>query len=131
MAPRRGEHAAAGELAQERMQGQDPYRAVPKRAIAKIDAVAAACDARAVQVRERPAVLWPPACARLHLDPDSVPAASPDEIHLRPGSRPIVRELASATRVGDLRAQLVKHERLEQRTALGSFERFAQPSRQR
>src|SRR5258706_7029142 len=90
--PRGDKHAPARKLTQERMQRQNPYRPVLKRTIAEVDAVAAGRDARAVQVRERPAVLRPPALTRLHLDPDCVPAAGPDEIHLRPRGRPIVRE---------------------------------------
>src|SRR5947209_3985074 len=109
-AARRDEHAATAEFAQERVHGQNSNRAVLKRTIAEIDAVTAGRCARAVQVRERPAVLRPPSRARLYLDPDGVPTAGPDEIHLRTGSRPIVRELAPAARVRDLRAQLVKHE---------------------
>src|SRR3989304_5021079 len=100
------EHAPAGKFAQERKQRKDAKRPVLKRGIAEIYAAASRHRPCAMQVDERAPVFRPPAGARLHFDADRALAAAPDEIDFRSRGRPVVRELAAATRVRDLRAQL-------------------------
>src|SRR3990172_3598907 len=111
--PRPGEHPASGKLAQKRAQRQYADWTVLKRYIAEVNAAATVDHACAMQLRESAAVLRAPAGTRFHFDSDRKRTAVPHEIDLRSGRCPIVREFASATRVRDLRAQLMKHQRLE------------------
>jgi len=83
-----------------------------------------------MKIRERAAVLRPPARARLHFDSDCELAAAPDEIDLSSRRRPLVRELAAAAGVRDLGPQLMEDERLEQRATLGALKRLAQAPRE-
>ena len=84
-----------------------------------------------MQVCEGAGELRAPTRARLHLDADRPPASRPDEIDLGPRGRAIVREGPANSRVSDLRAQLVEHQRFEQGPALGGVKRLPQAAGER